>query len=334
MKRVIASAIGASAVILRTVVPLSAGDGSADRSADETLAKAATMERSAFVNGAVRLNENADRCTLLPFDGVRQRIVDAALGEWAFFGYQSVDISKLPVRSVPGFPLPTAPRPGSEAGQRLLARIAGFWAVAPFGIMHINDQNRSWRMFPDQEWRDHWSAAFTSWVMCEAGLSQTQFPRNVAHIKYIKYAVRDLRSAFDLVTANSLPRPGDLLCASEGKVDPKYEGVDLRNLETLNGLLLHCYVVVAPGQTVTYAVGGNVVDWSQIPLGEFGSVALVIIDTKAIFSRGSTGCESSRPCWLLTLGLKTSEKASYERVPLSYVARTLLNKANATEGEK
>jgi hypothetical protein len=331
LMRLIITALVASVTFSMASTSLGAGDLHADSSSSKQGAAPKTMDRASFVAGAVHLNENASQCTSLPPNGARQRIVDIALAEWATFGYQSVDVSKRPVRLVRGFPWPSAPTPRIKAEQRLLARIAGFWAAVPsFG--NIDEQNRRWKTAPAQEWRDHWSAAFTSWTACEAGLSSVQFARNVQHAKYIEYAMEDGRSAFGLMPAGALPKPGDLLCANEGGSIPGNSGFDPHDPKSLSGFhRLHCYVVAASDKAVTYVVGGNVVDWSKTPLGEFGSVGLLIVDNSSIAAMGrSMPCDDSRPCWLLGLGLKTDEEATYEKSPLTAAGRAMFNRADTT----
>jgi hypothetical protein len=286
------------------------------------------VNRSTFSNRAVHPRLEAGKCQPLPARKVRQRILNIALREWAAFGYQSLDLSKPQPAAVPNFPPPSAARPRSERAKSLLTRIAGFWAVAPFGIKHIEDQNRRWMAYPDQEWRDHWSAAFTSWVMCRAGLTRAQFRRSIAHIEYIKYSVENDLSIFGPKLPPSLPDEGDLLCASEGKVD-RDRPVDPGELESLRGLLLHCYIVVRSAKSATYVVGGNVIDWSRTPRDEFGGVGLLIVDTNTVAARGSfEQCEDNKPCWLLLLRLKTNEHATYLNSPLSSAAKALIEKAD------
>jgi hypothetical protein len=93
---------------------------------------------------------------------------------------------------------------------------------------------------------------------CGAGFSQAQFARSVAHIDYIKYAIENGNSVFSMSLPPLLPDEGDLLCASEGKIDPDRGGFDLGHPESLTGLLLHCYVVVRSTISAIYVVGGNV----------------------------------------------------------------------------
>lgn len=314
-------------------LPLDAKDLHVDAPPSKQAAKLTANNRASFVGGAVHLNKNASLCTPRPFDGARQRIVDIALGEWARFGYQSVDVSKRKVQLVPGFSAPLAPAPPTK--QRLLARIGGFWAVEDSGSTKIEEQNRRWKCHPNQEWQDHWSAAFTSWVMCEAGFSMNQFARNVRHAEYVKHALEDTGSAFGPIQPGALPQPGDLLCAALEDPIPAKGGFNPDVPNPDYHLVRHCYVVVASDKTATYIVGGNVVDWSKTSLAKFGSVGLLIVDNGSITAMGpSTPCVDDRPCWLLGLGLKSHEKATYEKSPLSAAARAMFDATNMPKEQR
>ena len=73
----------------------------------------------------------------------------------------------------------------------------------------------------EARWTDPWSAAFISWVMCEAGLGDTgQFQRAIAHWGYIDQAIRarDGRAQNAAYVAYDIGEtaivPGDMLCTS------------------------------------------------------------------------------------------------------------------------
>ena len=75
--------------------------------------------------------------------------------------------------------------------------------MTPDGSWILDRQNRIWRASSGalQRWRDPWSAAFISWVMCEGGLSESarSFKRAIAHYVYIDQAIeaRDENSERD-----------------------------------------------------------------------------------------------------------------------------------------
>jgi hypothetical protein len=286
--------------------------------------QAHVVSRAEFKDGAVHLRPNAAECRAQPIDGVRQRIIDLAFGAWAAFGQPSLDLLAQP-KPVPGFSTPLAPTPTSDSGPSRLALIAGFWGVVPWGGKYIREQNDRWHTARDQEWREHWSAAFTSWVMCESGLDNSQFLRSAAHRDYIRNALTDDRSAFKLMPGTSLASPGDMLCASEDGLPNDI--VDQQHLDALNDRMLHCYVVVEANEQVTFVIGGNVIDWSTMPRDKFGTVSLLILNNRSVAARGwSALCARNRPCWLLGLALKGDSSASFVNSALSPEARALLGR--------
>ena len=82
--------------------------------------------------------------------------------------------------------------PPAEAA-RVAASIAGYWAVTPEGSWIVARQNDRWNGEDGiaARWNAPWSAAFVSWVMCEAGLgTNARFQRAIAHHAYIDQAIR------------------------------------------------------------------------------------------------------------------------------------------------
>jgi hypothetical protein len=149
---------------------------------------------------------------------------------------------------------------------RVAESIAGYWAVTPEGGWIIENQNRRWNGpgGGGARWRDPWSAAFVSWVMCEGGLGEaTQFRRAVAHHTYIDQAIRARDdapteaafAAYDI--GETVIVPGDLLCSGRR---PAYRSLAERRRQMGEGARTHCDVVVkldvAGGRIL--AIGGNV----------------------------------------------------------------------------
>ena len=217
-------------------------------------------------------------CAVRPASQARRRIVDVAVQEWAFFGFRVVDqtditrrvetIRREPPRGESDDQARRRRRsrlPPEEAA-RVAASIAGYWAVTPEGSWIVERQNEQWNG-PDgigARWNAPWSAAFISWVMCEAGLGTTdQFRRAVAHHTYIDQAIRArdgraLESAFTAYdTGEATVTPGDLLCSSRR---PLYRTLAERRRQMGEGARTHCDVVVkvdeAGGRIL--AIGGNV----------------------------------------------------------------------------
>jgi hypothetical protein len=232
---------------------------------------------SQWVRGSLgQMNVVARECRSQPADVLRRRVVDIAVQEWAFFGFPVVDRvdggQLLPPgasssQSPAGFG-PAGRRPPSvnaREAERVATSIAGYWAVTPEGRGVIAEQNRLWDdRGPGARWNAPWSAAFISWVMCEAGLgSNDRFRRAVAHWTYIDQAIqaRDGRAAtaafeaFDIGERTVLP--GDMLCLGRR---PQYRNLAERRRQMGVGAQSHCDIVVEvdePGERIL-AIGGNV----------------------------------------------------------------------------
>ncbi|MET0214189.1 MAG: DUF2272 domain-containing protein [Vicinamibacterales bacterium] len=205
---------------------------------------------------------------------MRRRIVDIAAQEWGFFGFRMA--APTDGEEEDGGRRGRRPRlPASEAS-RVAASIAGYWAVTPGGAWIVERQNDRWNG-PDgiaARWNAPWSAAFVSWVMCEAGLgATTQFHRAVAHHTYIDQAIhaRDGRAPDAAFVAHDAGEttigPGDLLCSSRR---PAYRTLTERRRQMGVGARSHCDVVVKVDEAGAriHAIGGNVrgvVSLKQIP---------------------------------------------------------------------
>ena len=216
------------------------------------------------VPGNIRIIERG--CSDLPLDQVRRRIVDTAVQEWAYFGY-STDAQPreiAPRESEPRRPF-VYPRLSSSEGERLATSIAGYWAATPNSDWIVQRQNTAWdEGGMGARWRDAWSAAFISWVMCESGLAQqTQFKRAIAHHSYIDQAIvaTDTQDPIAAYRAYSLGTetivPGDLLCRGSR---PAYSTIAQRRAQLGEGARTHCDIVVNVDELkeeIT-VVGGNV----------------------------------------------------------------------------
>jgi len=209
--------------------------------------------------GEMRLQ--APECRTLPPAETRRRIVDVAVQEWAYFGLRVVDQSDAGQgRRRRG------PRLNTQQASRVAASIAGYWAVTPEGTWIVERQNDRWNgaQGVGARWNAPWSAAFISWVMCEAGLSgSSRFQRAVAHHTYIDQAIRARdgrapQAAFTAYDAGETAiEPGDLMCSSRR---PVYRSLAERRRQMGVGARSHCDVVVSvdeAGQRIL-AIGGNV----------------------------------------------------------------------------
>jgi hypothetical protein len=236
---------------------------------------------SARVRGTPGTLSIVDRgCRLATGANTRQRIVDIAVQEWAFFGYRLAAPADADENDGPP-PTPEEfrrrrPRLPPEEAARVASSIAGYWAVTPEGAWIVGRQNDRWNGEDGigARWNAPWSAAFISWVMCEAGLgAESQFRRAVAHHSYIDQAIRarDGRAANAAFEAfdpgEQAILPGDLLCSSRR---PMYRSLADRRRQLGVGARSHCDIIVkvddAAGRVL--AIGGNVrgvVSLKQLP---------------------------------------------------------------------
>ena len=251
-------------LVLASAATAGAQQAAFDRLPRDVLDAAAPSARVAGEPGAMKVRRTS--CRTAPMSEVRQRIVDLAVQEWAFFGFIVVDRT-LVETSGPGRPRRSRwRRPGRTESARVAASIAGYWTVTPEGGWILDAQNRTWRgpRGVGSRWRYPWSAAFVSWVMCEAGLGQASlFRRAVAHHVYIDQAIRARgadrpTAAFAAHEVGEAPvSPGDLLCSARR---PAYRSIAERRRQMGVGARTHCDVVVKVERTRgrILAIGGNV----------------------------------------------------------------------------
>jgi hypothetical protein len=226
---------------------------------------------SARVSGTPGSMQIVERsCNSAPLNAeLRRRIVATATQEWAFFGFQ-VDDQRGTA------PLPGAPQNSNNRRRfgllnaaevaRVADSVGGYWSAAPGSDWILARQNDAWNS-PDglaSRYRDPWSAAFISWVMCESGLGdEERFERAIAHHSYIDQAItaRDTpspRTAYVAYNPGEQPvNPGDMLCSG---MRPVYRNLEQRRAQLGVGARTHCDIVVqvddVAGQILT--IGGNV----------------------------------------------------------------------------
>lgn len=196
---------------------------------------------------------------------LRQRILDIAVQEWGYFGFNIVDQTETPQSTVSRERRRTAWF-GIEESTRLAKSIAGYWSVTPDGSWIIDRQNTVWRGDSGigARWRDPWSAAFISWVMCEAGITNNKaFRPAIAHHAYIDQAIRardnnDESSAYRALNVGEEPIiPGDLLCSAR---QHGYRNLGDRRRYIDEGARTHCDIVVHIDHVNDriLVIGGNV----------------------------------------------------------------------------
>ncbi len=207
-------------------------------------------------------------CRMIPEADLRRRIVDIAVQEWAFFGFTVLDqtyVQDFSQRRRSGFRLPRSWLDIAESA-RVADSIAGYWAVTDDGTWILERQNDLWQgpYGVAVRWRDPWSAAFISWVMCEGGLGEDDlFRRHIAHYVYIDQAIEarfhdDRDSAYVAYDVGEMPiEPGDLLCSARRSA---YRTIAQRHRSVGTSIRSHCDIAVkvdAPNDRVL-VIGGNV----------------------------------------------------------------------------
>ncbi|MEZ5318406.1 MAG: DUF2272 domain-containing protein [Vicinamibacterales bacterium] len=275
-----AALAGLTALFATSLLAAAQSPSAVERLPRDVLDVAPPSSRVIGQPGAMHLAESGCRVPAAPLDAaLRQRIVDVAVQEWAYFGFGIVDQSTVepaPARGAAASPRSTTPRDRSRRGRpgrlpaaeaaRVAASIAGYWTTTPEGAWIIDQQNGVWGGPAGiaARWESPWSAAFISWVMCASGLSDPDvFLRAVAHHRYIDQAIRarDGRapgSAFVAYDAGEQPiGPGDLLCSGRR---PAYLSLAERRRQMGQGATAHCDIVVRVDEARSriLAIGGNV----------------------------------------------------------------------------
>jgi hypothetical protein len=245
-------------------------------------------------------------CQAAPIADVRRRIVDIVVQEWAFFGFAVLDETNpanwVRPRRPPGgepapFELDEAALRELEAraaeAARVAPSIAGYWAATPDSAWIVERQNESWQATGGlaPRWVQPWSAAFISWVMCEAGYGDAQqFRRAVAHHTYIDQAIhaRDGKAPGAVFTAYDIGEqpmvPGDMLCLARR---PAYDTLAERRAQMGVGARTHCDFVVKVDEAaeLILTIGGNVrgtVGLKRLPAERVDGKPLRLIDRSAV----------------------------------------------------
>jgi hypothetical protein len=293
-----------------------------DRLTTDLLDVTPPTARVAGAPGSMTLRPRA--CRSAPTSDVRRRIVDVATQEWGFFGFPIRDeaaVSAVEWARViesdgdraffwRGF----FPRLSDEEAMRVATSVAGYWAVTPEATMMVGRQNAALSAPDGPRRSDPWSAAFISWVMCEAGLGDaSRFQRAIAHHAYIDQAIRARQggapqAAFVAHDAGETSIvPGDLLCSARR---PVYRTLAERSRQLGVGARTHCDIVVkvdAPGARI-YAVGGNV--------GRAVSIKLLRAARGATGHLQVTALDEGRPVFAhLTLRGAAIEPDAFDNTP-------------------
>ena len=266
--------VGANRVkklILPLAVTLAAASGvnaqqiHLDRLAPDQLEVAPPAVRVTGAPGRMQVVER--ECRMLPEADLRRRIVDIAVQEWGFFGFTVLDQTYIQ-DSQQRRSRRRLPRSWLDIAEsaRVADSIAGYWAVTDDGAWILDRQNDLWKgpYGVGVRWRDPWSAAFISWVMCEGGLGEEDlFRRHIAHYVYIDQAIEarydeSPDAAYVAYDVGERPiEPGDLLCSARRSA---YRTIAERRRNIGRGVRSHCDIAVkvdAPSDRVL-VIGGNV----------------------------------------------------------------------------
>ncbi len=210
-------------------------------------------ERVTGGRGEMRVVQS--QCRVGPTDWARRRIVDVAVQEWAAFGFQTIDSRPIEAGQLPDGIVPEAVNPRRDRPRQ--AR----------HIVRMGRQERDEATRAPVDWVQPWSAAFVSWVMCEAGLGEMdQFARDISHRVYIDQAIRARDgevsgAAYRAFDAGEQPvQPGDLLCNARGSAS--YLSLAERREEIGEFAPTHCDIVVRVDEAagLIHLIGGNVMD--------------------------------------------------------------------------
>ena len=199
---------------------------------------------------------------------VRRRIINIAVQEWGYFGFNVLDQTNLDESDSRDrrSRRRRGPRLTPWESARVADSIAGYWSITSDGSWILERQNAIWRgpYGVAARWRDPWSAAFISWVMCEGGFGESsQFRRHIAHHAYIDQAIEargdDVsKAAFVAYDVGEVPiEPGDMVCSARRSA---YRSIADREEHLGDGIRSHCDIVMKvdePNDRVL-VIGGNV----------------------------------------------------------------------------
>lgn len=257
-------------------------------------------------------------CRVGPTNWARRRIVDIAAQEWGVFGFQTFDATVTEDRLLPPGVVSDAVNPPLEApramrlnrrfgvwesDRRMDAAIAGYWSATPDGDDVVARQNQQWRDSDGEtSWVEPWSAAFISWVMCEAGLGdESQFRRSIAHWVYVDQAIEAAdgevpAAAYEAHEVGEVAiAPGDLIC--NARASTRYRTLADRRVDLGRQAPLHCDIIVrvdADARTMA-VIGGNVVNGVSLTVAPLAAGEGPLRPTGAYFAHLSLRADPVEP---------------------------------------
>lgn len=221
----------------------------------------------------------------------------------------------------------------ADHGLRAWQRVAGYWlgsgtlaAVAERpGALDCHDSGNpaSAALCRSFLLDTPWSAAFISWLMRQAGVSD--FPASASHINYIA-AAHAQPQAGPYRTADPYGtriRPGDLLCYLRDRRDTLGHAGLMQALAagSTAGWKTHCDLVVASnpgGNRTVYAIGGNVlnaVTLRLLPLDARGALEPMPDSGQACSPGQPQACNFNQRDWSVLLQLRASPPATLALPP-------------------
>lgn len=172
---------------------------------------------------------------------IKRTILELARREWDFFGRQVV------VLNSDGESIPQVGHWEDDA-ETYAYRINGYWQAV--GKPDVT----GW------DCQEPWSAAFISWVMREARVSEYQFPPAYAHWLYLTQIIAgtERRGFIPRTLDRYTPQPGDLICATRGVWPTILASHDTIDAALIENAPLHCDIVVEREANTLGLIGGNV----------------------------------------------------------------------------
>jgi hypothetical protein len=126
--------------------------------------------------------------------------------------------------------------------------------------------------------QQHYSAVFISWCMRTAGISETEFPTELSHSKYAKFALRNADTEQGVVRARRIeayaPQPGDIVHVNRNNRKVTFDRILSGSYFSESGIV----VDVAPSKALI--VMGN-----QEPCGNVGTEELALAESGLLIQR-------------------------------------------------
>jgi hypothetical protein len=127
--------------------------------------------------------------------------------------------------------------------------------------------------------REHYSAVFISWCMRTAGATEAEFPSQLSHSKYARFALRNAEIEQGVFRARRIetyaPEPGDIVHVNRDNGKVNFDRIRVGGYFSESGII----VDIVPGK-------GLVVMGNQEPCGNVGIEELALTDSGLLIQRG------------------------------------------------